>query len=296
VFEKHNSHTLAQPSAYFDILLAALPKISYDSVKHNTGMRSIDAHQHVGSLEMNLDRSVSERVDKHVEMMDRNDISASVILAPGTYKNPEGLEDTRKINNDLAKMRDMNRDRFFAALGTVEPSYGEKGLEEIDRILTDLDLDGVMWHNRWQRSYANSDIMYRFVERASDHDAVVLLHAIADSKINAPWRVFEMIENFPDTQFIVVDAFSGASQSAEVIERAQDVDNVVFDTGLCYSLMSIVESFVDSVGADQLVLGTDFYTDKNTLQAMEVETIMNAEISKTSKEKILHENLERIFA
>lgn len=258
-------------------------------------MRIIDVHHHVGSLEMDFDRTVEEVAARHVEMMDVNGIDQCVLLAPGTYQNPNGLADTEAVNDDIHAITETAPDRFFAALGTVEPSYGREGLVEIDRMLSDLGLDGVMWHSRWQKAFTNADIMFDLVERVAEHDGVVLLHAIADSKINSPWRVFEVIEAFPDVEFIVVDGLSGPDQSAEMRHRAQDVDNAVFDTGLCYSLLPQAELFVEEVGAEHLVLGTDFYTDRRHLEAMEVETLRRANLTEGDRRKIFHENLERVF-
>ena len=81
-----------------------------------------------------------------IEVMARAGVGASVLMAPALYERPNGVADTRRVNDCVAWYRDTNRARFPFALGTVEPFHGrDAGLEEIRRISAELHLDGVVW-------------------------------------------------------------------------------------------------------------------------------------------------------
>lgn len=228
-------------------------------------MDVFDVHHHLGSLfDASFDMTATELADHHLSVMDRYGVDAAAVLPSPTYPNPDGLADTRAKNEQVAAVHEAHPDRFPVTFGTVEPWYGEAGLDEVDRLLESLD--GIMWHNRWQRAPVNAPMVYDMVERAAEHDALVGLHAHAGSDLTAPWRVFEVTESFPDVQFVVFDALSSVEQSDEIIGQVEDVtlDNVVFDTALAPRMSSQLPEFVEAVGHEHVVFGTDVYSHSDT--------------------------------
>jgi hypothetical protein len=90
----------------------------------------IDAHQHVGGLGAALgawgEDSAGpdhERATR-LEAMDALGIAASVIQPAHAYLKPDGIVDTRRVNDAVAAYRGAAPDRFRYAFGTVEPSHG----------------------------------------------------------------------------------------------------------------------------------------------------------------------------
>ncbi len=260
-------------------------------------MQVFDAHHHLGSLrDHTFEMTAAEMANHHVSVMDRLGIDAAGILPAPVYRNPNGLADTREKNDQVAAVRDANPDRFPLAFGTVEPWYGEAGFPEVDRLLESLD--GIMWHNRWQRAAVDSPMVFDLVERAAEHDAVVGLHAHAGSGLTAPWRVFEVTQSFPDVQFVVFDVFSSREQTNELVGRADELDleNVVFDTALAPRLRTQLPAVVDAIGHESIVLGTDVYSDQDgPFSTLPFEQFAETDLGDDVREAIFWENAARVF-
>ncbi|MFB6309626.1 MAG: amidohydrolase family protein [Salinirussus sp.] len=260
-------------------------------------MQVFDVHHHLGSLrDPTFEATVGETADHHVGIMDDLGIDAAGILPAPVYKNPDGLADTRQKNDSVAAVRDRYPDRFQLTFGTVEPWYGEAGLPEVDRLLESLD--GIMWHNRWQRAAVNAPMIFDLVERAADHDAVVGLHAHAGSDLTAPWRVFDVTQSFPDVQFVVFDIFSSRAQTTELVEQAPhlDLENVVFDTALAPRLRTQLPAVIDAIGHDKIIFGSDVYTDQDgPFSTLIFEQFAETELDESVKRAIFWENAARVF-
>ena len=260
-------------------------------------MQVFDVHHHLGSLrDHTFEMTAAEMADHHVSVMDRLGIDAAGILPAPVYTNPNGLADTREKNDQVAAVRDAAPDRFPLAFGTVEPWYGEAGYPEVDRLLESLD--GIMWHNRWQRAAVNSPMVVDLVERAATHDAVVGLHAHAGSDLTAPWRVFDVTQSFPDVQFVVFDVFSSRDQTNQLVNRAPDLDldNVVFDTALAPRLRTQLPDVIDAIGHEKLVFGTDVYSDQDgPFSTLPFEQFEETDVGDDVKDAIFWENAARVF-
>ena len=63
-----------------------------------------------------------------------NDVDQAIVIPSHAYLRPDGIADTRRVNDHIAAYREHDPKRFPAALGIVEPLYGARGLEEIDRL------------------------------------------------------------------------------------------------------------------------------------------------------------------
>lgn len=261
-------------------------------------MEIFDVHRHLGYLGETEEEPIDEQIDKHLNVMDNLGVDRALIMPSHAYPNPNGLADTRELNNRIAATRDEHTDKFPVALGTVEPMYGEPGLKEIDRMMTELNLDGVSWHNRWQRSYVDDPMMYELIERAADHDAVVLLHAYFESNLEEPWRAFRIVENFPDVDFIVADAFSGAKEGKKVTYWASQLDrnNVLFDTSGAKHIYKQIRPFIEQVGVENIVFGAGGYSNnERTSLPVPIEQIQNAEFTDKELEALFYDNAARLL-
>lgn len=258
----------------------------------------IDVHHHWGnSPETGVDGSIDsfdQRVEMHMEYMEINGISKAVLMPTPNYDNPNGTQDTREINREIAKIREQYPEQFPAALGTVEPSYAHDGLTEIDYLMSDLGLDGVMWHNRWQKAEPHAPIMYDLVERVEEYNGVVALHIIAQSMINAPWRVFQLIEDFPEVQFLLLSSLATGEQFEYMNYRVPEFDNVMCDTAIANNLTRKTEKFVTESGSKKLIFGTDYYT-RPPRRATEKNAVQFANISESDKKDIFKNNAKRFF-
>ena len=262
-------------------------------------MRIFDVHHHVGSrLDVSYDPSLEEKIQNHVERLDEYGITSGAVMPSPTFPNTNGIEDTRSMNDDMATVKDDYGDRFPVAFGTVDPWYGEEGLYEIDRTLETLELDGMMWHNRYQRMAADAEMMKRLVARVVDHGGVVVLHAYAGAELTSPWRVLNVAESFPQGQFVVVDIFSSLTQTEMVAKLSSNFGlyNVWFDISLPFNLPRQIRPFKEAIGVDKLLFGMDSYSDSDEPDTtLPMEQFDAAELTDAERRAILYENAAELF-
>src|SRR5947208_14881435 len=118
-----------------------------------------DVHHHVGrafdALGGELDPGAADGAEfAHTELVERLRIMAEggvrqALVIPGHgYLRPNGLADTRRVNDEIAAYRDRTPDRFPVACGIVEPRDGEAALGELDRVAHELGLVAISFHTR----------------------------------------------------------------------------------------------------------------------------------------------------
>jgi predicted TIM-barrel fold metal-dependent hydrolase len=263
-------------------------------------MEVFDVHHHIGALhDAYWEQPTAKIASHHREVLDRLGIDACAVMPTPTYTNPAGLNDTRAVNDQIAALIDKCPDVFPVGFGTVEPLYGEAGFTEIDRVIEELDLDGLMWHNRWQSEYVDAEIMHDFVERVATHDdAVVMLHAHSDSEMTAPWRIFDVVEAFPGVQFLVVDAFSSVLQTKQVVSelRHRHLPNLVFDTALVTNVDRQLTRYLDILGEERLLFGSDLYSHVDEpYTPRPVEGIRSSDLTAAQQEQLFIGNACRLF-
>jgi hypothetical protein len=94
------------------------------------GFNVIDCHHHVGSLEAQgfkfadgapgADPATVE-LERRLDSMARYGVDQAVLIPGHGYLRPDGVADSRRINDNIAAYRDQLPDRFPAALGIAEP-------------------------------------------------------------------------------------------------------------------------------------------------------------------------------
>src|SRR5207247_8829951 len=88
--------------------------------------------------------------------------------------------------------------------------------------------------------------------------ASIPTHAIG--RRESPARVAGLAKRVPDTTIVVLGALSSLRQEWELRSIADECPNVLFDTTMTLPIGPI-ERFVDVVGSDRVVFGTDMYLD-----------------------------------
>lgn len=219
----------------------------------------VDAHQHVGGLGDALGAWGDDASDPEAERrarllaMDAAGIAWSVIQPAHSYLRPDGIRDTRRVNDGIAAYRAAAPERFRVALGTVEPSHGERSLDEIERAAAELALDGLSWHHRLQGGFIDSPWMRPYLRRMGELGLVPAIHTNAESRLEAPWRLQKLAFEFPELTFIAYDAFYSYEQTTEVLFLAERTPNVVWDLGGPYvpGLFSLIEPAVRALGSQR---------------------------------------------
>jgi predicted TIM-barrel fold metal-dependent hydrolase len=230
------------------------------------GLQVLDVHHHVGDATAALAMpgigsaaGASDEVRIRLETMDRNGVDAAVVIPGHSYLRPEGLADTRRVNDAIAAYRDAHPDRFVAALGIVEPLYGRAGDAELHRRRDELGLVGVSIHTRFQGVSTDSPLVLAQIAVMAELGLVPFVHCVAEASEEALWRVQVVAKAFPDLPLVVLDCFSSHEQGSHALHAAEASPNLIFDTSLAYTVDPILR-LIERYGPDRVVFGTDLYS------------------------------------
>jgi predicted TIM-barrel fold metal-dependent hydrolase len=259
--------------------------------------RIVDVHQHVrlmpGSLGTTL-ASPEIELKTRLATMDGLDIDQAVIIPGHDYFRPNGLADTRGINNAIAAYRDANRARFPAAMGIVEPLHGDASLGELDRITSELRLAGVSFDARYHGVKIDSPLMRRLIGRMEKLGLVPFLHAVAEISAEALWRVTALARDFPGTPMVVLDPFSSYEQLEQLSFLADLAPNLLFDTGQALNFDRI-RSFIRRFGAERVVFGSDLYSVPIGIQPHLLHAIREADLGDAERSQVLSGNIMKLL-
>jgi hypothetical protein len=261
----------------------------------------IDAHNHMGDMAVTgataargpgaVDDDLEHEMDARLRVLDASGVGQAVIIGAHGHLRPDGIADTRRMNDAVAAYRDRMPDRFPAGIGIVEPLYGPRGLEELDRCATELRLAGISFHTRFQGVSSDSPWVRRFVERIGELGMVVYMHSVGESASESLWKVELVANDFPDVQFVVLDAFSTFEQSMLIPRVAERTANLVFDTATAHG-WGFMAPLVERCGAARLVYGSDLHsTDHGKLLYDPLADILSAELKEEDRALILGGNI-----
>jgi predicted TIM-barrel fold metal-dependent hydrolase len=237
------------------------------------GYPVFDVHHHVGDASAVLGATVAitdsgadlpedvaaEEVARRLAIMDEGGVDWAAVIPGHGYHRPNGLADTRRINDGIAAYRDALPDRFPVAIGVIEPMYGPHSLPEIDRVVDELHLDGVSFHVRFQGVSLDNQWIRMYIGRMVERGLVPVIHAVPETSENPLWKVASIARAFPEVPMLVLDAFTTNESSKECFHTAEIAPNLLFDTSLA-SGFDLIESFARAFGAERVVFGTDLYS------------------------------------
>ena len=228
-----------------------------------------DVHHHVGRAfdalggelpsDEELARIAAVEVTERLRIMDEGGVRQAMVIPGHGYLRPNGIADTREVNDGIAAYRDANPDRFPVACGIVEPSHGAASLAEIDRCASELGLAGISFHTRFQGVSLDSQWILRYLERMGEVGLVPIVHAMDDTPEEALWKLAVTARKLSDLTMVTLDPFSGFEATRQCFHVAELAPNLVFDTSLSYNF-DFIEDFARRFGAHRVVFGTDLYS------------------------------------
>lgn len=248
----------------------------------------IDVHVHLGD-----GGETGYAVEDSLRVMDANGIDHAIIGPHMGYPLPLGIQSSREQNDFIANALKKWPDRFLKGYGVVDPRHGRRAVPEVDRILGELGLCGLMFENDRTGMPLDSPIMYEFMEHAAKYkDVVVFAHTAAYSVLEAPFMLEKLAKAFPEITFINGCALSDMTHCDSAWELSANNKNIYLEiSGTMYELGKIAIS-VEKVGADKIIFGSDAPFYKN---CREIKMVNISSISEEDKEKILYGNAIKIF-
>lgn len=262
-------------------------------------MEIFDIHHHLGSLSggslQEGDGWQEQDYANRVRIMQANGVSMAAILAATGYIQADGIKDTMRCNETVARYRKRDPRRFAVACGIVEPLHGARSLDELERIKYELKLEGVVWHSRFQGVAVDHQLMRPLLKKVSELKLVPLVHTNAESNLEAVWRLERLALEFPELTFVSLDALTTNTNGQLALDIARRTPNILFDTAHVRG-SAYIRQFVEKVGSQRLVFGSLFYSHPASYEhCATIEEIKSAKISDEDKANILSRNAKRLF-
>ena len=269
---------------------------------------TIDVHHHIGGLGAllpALERKGAPRrnPDTTADQLERvsylEGIGADhcVVMPSFEYPTRRGPLDIQKTNDEIVEYSSKS-DFVFAAMGIVDPLTMDVGQAVTEsRRLSELGIKGLAFHNRFQRVPINSPIMKEIIHGARDHFHVFAVHCVAESQLEAPWRLLDLAQTFPDVSFLSLSSLSGFSQCQEMTFLMGRSTNIYVDTAAMLSFGGWIERIVGEVGIERMLFGTDLYLDPHPrFDTAALNSVLGADISEEDRIAILDRNARRMFS
>lgn len=230
----------------------------------------IDCHNHLGRTITRMP-PVGQTTPLCLARYAETDVVAAISM-PTAVGSPlvHGVADIRRQNEVVARAcRDFPQ-CFPVGLALIEPRFGELGLDEVERALSELGLIGIVTHPPMREE------ILPFVEVAAARRGLCTLHLHDALMGRLAWL-------FPETTFMV-------HAGTFATENLAKYDNLVFEVvqypdepGTTWDFARLA----DKVGSDRIVFGGDLpYYDYRFLQRVLEEAPVSADL----KDKIAFRN------
>jgi len=278
----------------------------------NEGFRVLDVHHHVGSAFLALGGELESpgegarassakpspadvELASRLSIMDGAGVDQAIVIPGHGYLRPRGVPDTMAENDLIARYRDRRKDRFPAAVGIVEPAYGDASFAELERCKRELFLAGISFHTRFQGVSLDSRFILAYVAKMAELGLVPVIHAMNETPEEALWKLAVLARSIPETPVLALDAFGSYEATRECFFIAEVAPNLLFDTSLSYNF-DFIEDFAKRFGAERVVFGTDLYSHPVGKRISHLlPQIERSSLSKDQKSAILGGNARKLF-
>ena len=269
------------------------------------GFDVFDVHHHVGRAFDALggelagedappDFAEIELADR-LRIMDEGGVRQALVIPGHGYLRPNGIADTRRVNDEIAAYRDRTPYRFPVACGIAEPRDGALALTEIDRAASELGLVAISFHTRFQGVSMDSQWILTYIQRIGEVGMLPIIHAMDDTPEEALWKLASLARAHPDLTILALDAFGGFEATRQCFFVAELAPNIVFDSSLSYNADFIVD-FAEQFGHERVVFGTDLYSHPVGRRISHLlPQFIESDLSAEAKRAILGDNARRLL-
>jgi predicted TIM-barrel fold metal-dependent hydrolase len=258
----------------------------------------LDIHHHLGPRDRLTgaygEFSLTRAIDRHLRDMDDHQIDEACLIASHNAV-VSSVKCVRRGNELIAQACAARPDRFVAGVGTVDPSIGEAGFEEIRACREELGLAGLAWHPHFQGVYVDSPSLVRYVACAASLDLPVFMHMVPGSALEGAWRFLRLAESVPEALIVCLDAFASFDQAQWVLALGGRAENLLFDLSHIALGSRTIEQFVERYGAERLLFGSDFYEDIGPKVPVALPIVRSAGLTPADEGLVLGGNARRLL-
>jgi hypothetical protein len=246
------------------------------------GDRVIDAHAHLGICP--AIHAAYGDAKGLLASMDRIGIETTCL---STF---QALSGDYRRGNDLAAEVQWRYPGRFLGYGVINPNYPGAIEREVARCLDDLHLLGIKLHPTEHAYPPDGPAYHRVYTMMQVRRGLVLSHTFGD-----PGTLERIAAGYPDVTFIVAHvAATYEPKLAEALAVVMNAcPNVYLDTCLSRVYYGDVERWVEAVGADRLLFGSDVPFNDN---AHQIGRVTHAHIPEVEKRVILGGNMASLIA
>jgi uncharacterized protein len=190
-------------------------------------------------------------------------------------------------NNTVLELMRAAPDRILGYC-VVHPRYGERALQELDRCIVKGGMIGAKLYPVAPRWRADEASAFPIMEALAKMRVPILMHA------DPLQPLFNLVEHFPEATIIMAHMGGGGSPTSitAAIHESRRFENVYHDTATSLVESNMVEEAVRVVGAERVLLGTDYPVLDPFSQ---VAKVRSANVSEKEKEQILGLNIKRLM-
>jgi uncharacterized protein len=256
--------------------------------------KTIDAHAHFesGSGPGRIQPKVSGRPEVLLQEMNRSGVDQAVLLVvpPGA-----DLAAAREMHDQVAALLRANPGRFIA-IGAVQPSDGEAGLRELERIAP-MGYRGVKLSP--SKLELQTPEVQAFVGRATALKLVVYIEGWWPGAAHETGR---LALAFPNGRFVLTH-MGGIRFDDVLVFRLLEL-YPFYPRNVWFDLSAVAPLYVDSpyaahlrfvcrsVGTDRVLFGSDF--PLTSLEAA-LNAVRRLGFTRQEEQAILHDNAEQLF-
>jgi predicted TIM-barrel fold metal-dependent hydrolase len=167
----------------------------------------------------------------------------------------------------------------------------------LDRLHRELRLDGLVWDHHAQGTGVDDQRMVTMVNELGRRGLPALVHVHALDLREGVAHAESLARQAPDTTIVALGAFSAVQRQWDLERIASACRNLWFDTTVTVPIGPI-ELYVNVVGAERVVFGTDMYANPRWGHARPpvLEAIVGSDtLTDKEKELLLWGNAERLF-
>ena len=242
----------------------------------------IDAHGHMGYwYNMHIPWNDSDGMVVAMDYLgiDKVCVSAHLSIGPDA---PAG--------NDVVAQAIRRHPGRFVGYATVNPNYPEEVALELARCFTELSMTAIKLHASCH-NYPTDGPNYAPVwDYASKRGCPVLIHVRDWSNFD---NMDKLADEHKDVNFLLAHAGNAIYQDIErVIKLAAGRPNIYLDLTGSALHFGILEYFVETVGAERVIYGSDIpFIDA----APQLGRVVYAKIREDDKRKVLGLNIARLL-